>query len=480
MIFNTILAFPATPEIFLLSMICIVVLADLFVRQTTRAVTYFLTQLALVGTMLLVAQFYLVPTSILFNGSFILDQPACLLKIAILIISVFIFIYGRRYVYQRNIPTGDYYILSLFAIFGMLILVSAYSFLTLYLGLELASLPLYALIALQRDGVGNGEAAMKYFVMGAIASAMLLYGLSMLYGTTHSLDITTVAAAITTIPLSQQLLLVFSLVFVIAGIAFKFGAAPFHMWVPDVYQGAPTSVTLFIGTVPKVAALGMAIRLLVDALPHLVIQWQEILILVAVLSIVIGNMVAIVQTNLKRMLSYSAIAHMGYMLLGLLTATKNGYAAAMFYMFSYSIMSLAAFGILVLMSKAGVEVEQISDLRGLNARNPWLAFMMLLVMFSMAGIPPMVGFFAKLGVLEALIRVHMVVLAAFALIFAIVGAYYYLNVVKVMYFEAAETTEMTPIPIRIDAYLAISVNGLVLLLLGLFPSGLINLCRMAF
>lgn len=481
MSFQTMLSFPATPEIFLTAMTCLVLLVDLFVRQKKRACTYFLTQVTVLLTLFLVLRLIIAPMEariLLFDGSFVWDALAGLLKVAILAVTFFIFVYARDYIRERGIPQGEYYVLSLFSVLGMLVLVSAYNLITVYLGLELTSLPLYALVALQRDRAAGSEAAMKYFVMGAIASAMLLYGFSMLYGATHSLNINVIAAAIAAMPVQQQLILIFGLVFVIAGLAFKFGAVPFHMWVPDVYQGAPTSVTLFVGTVPKLAALGMTVRLLVDALPGLVIQWHEVLILIAILSIAVGNLVAIVQSNLKRMLSYSAIAHMGYMLLGVLVGTQKGYAAAVFYMMAYTIMSLGAFGMLVLLSKAGYEVEHIDDLRGLNAHNPWLAFMMLLVMFSMAGIPPSAGFFAKLGVLEALISVHNVWLATLALVFAIIGAYYYINVVKVMYFEEPE--EVQPVKVKWDVGLAITINGLLVLGLGLFPSGLINACRMAF
>lgn len=471
-------SFPALPEIFLTAMTCIVLLADLFIRQKTRLLTYALTQLTLIVTIFLVLRLQVVPRVVIFHGSFIWDQVASLLKSTILLISVFVFVYSRDYIRERAIPQGEYYVLSLFAILGMLVLVSAYSFLTIFLGLELTTLPLYALVALRRDVSVGTEAAMKFFVMGAIASGMLLYGMSMLYGATRSLDVVAVTQAISVAPFPQQMMLVFGLVFVIAGIAFKFGAVPFHMWVPDVYQGAPTSVTLFIGTVPKLAAFGMAVRLLIDALPALTIEWHQVLVLIAVLSIALGNLVAIVQHNIKRMLSYSAIAHIGYMLLGLLAATTNGFAAAMFYMIAYVIMSAGAFGVLVLLSKAGVEVEEVKDLRGLNTRNPWLAFMLLLVMFSMAGIPPSIGFFAKLGVLEALINIHMIWLAVFALLFAIIGAYYYLNVVKVMYFDEPET--VTSVTISPITQLVITINGFLVLGVGVFPSALINVCRQAF
>lgn len=474
MIFNNFI--PALPEIFLLSMICMVLLADIFVKRHT--VTYLLAQLALIGTASLVIWLYAEPAVVIFNNSYIWDSVAGLLKLFILTAGLFAFIYARTYISEHNIPQGEYYVLGLLSLLGMLVLVSAYSLLTLFLGLELVSLPLYAMVALQRNSAISAEAAMKYFVMGALASAMLLYGFSMIYGVTHQLNVNAIANNISSLSHTQQLPLLFGLVFAIAGVAFKLGAAPFHMWVPDVYQGAPTSVTLFVGSAPKIAAVGMAIRLIVQAMPSLMAQWQEVLIVMAVISIALGNIVAIVQTNLKRMLSYSAIAHIGYMLLGLLSATTEGYASAVFYIFSYAIMSLGAFALLVLLSQAGIEVEQIADLRGLNARSPWLAFIMLLIMFSMAGIPPTVGFFAKLGVLQALINVHKVWLATLALVFAIIGAYYYINVVKVMYFEEPE--ELKPVSTSKDMYAAISINGVAILLLGLFPNTLIELCRQAF
>jgi NADH-quinone oxidoreductase subunit N len=307
---------------------------------------------------------------------------------------------------------------------------------------------------------------------------MFLYGLSILYGATNSLMITDIAHIIAAKPFSHLLILYFALVFILAGAVFKLGAAPFHMWVPDVYQGAPAPVTLFIGSAPKIAALGLVFRILVDGMPSLSIEWQQVLVFVALASIVFGNIVAIVQTNIKRMLAYSSIAHMGYMSLGLIAATPDGYSSAMFYMFIYAIMATGAFAIVTLMSKSGIEAEHINDYRGLNTRNPWLAFMMLLLMFSMAGIPPTAGFFAKLGVLNALVHAHLVWLAAVALIFAVIGSYYYLAIVKVMYFE--EPAHKTPIATSPEMTAAISINCIVVLLLGLFPTVLINLCYVAF
>lgn len=468
----------ALPEIFLLGMICVVLLVDLFVPQKQRLLTYTLTQMTLLGVAILVIGLYKQPAQITFYGSYIWDPLAGLAKLFIVGSSIFAFVYARDYIKTRQILEGEYYLLGLFSILGMLVLVSAYSLLTLFLGIELFSLPLYAMVALQRNANLSAEAAMKYFVIGALASGMLLYGMSMLYGATHSLEISTMAKVIPTLVAGDRLLLIFGLVFVIAGVAFKLGAVPFHMWVPDVYQGAPTSVTLFVGSAPKIAAFVMAIRLLVDAMPALFMQWQQVFIVIAVLSIALGNIVAIVQANLKRMLAYSSISHMGYMVLGLIAGTPEGYASALFYIAVYALMSLGAFAMLVLLSKTGIEVERIEDLRGLNARSPWLAFMMLLIMFSMAGIPPTVGFFAKLGVLEALVSVDMVWLATVALVFAVVGAYYYLNVVKVMYFEEPE--KIIPVTSSLDARIAITINGLGILLLGLFPSTLIELCRQVF
>jgi len=346
------------------------------------------------------------------------------------------------------------------------------------LGLELLSLPIYAMVAMQRKSARCSEAAMKYFVIGGVASGLLLYGISILFGSTGSLDIPHIANAVAQTPIKEQVLLIFGLVFMIVGIFFKLGAAPFHMWAPDVYEGAPTAVTLFLGSAPKIAAFALAIRLLADAMPAISVQWQQVVIVIALTSMAWGNIVAIVQSNLKRMLAYSSIAHMGYMSLGLIAMSASGYSSAMFYILIYAIMSMGAFAILIILSKSGVEVEKISDLKGLNSRNPWLALMMLLLMFSMAGIPPTVGFFAKMGVLEALVSAHLVWLAAVALIFAVIGCYYYLAVVKVMYFEEPE--DYTPFTITKDLNIAITVNCVAVLVLGIFPTALIDLCRQAF
>lgn len=469
--------YPALPEIALLLMTCVILLLDLFVKQKSSLLTYSATQLSLLITLGLVIHLQRIPAQLLFHQHFTWDLVAYFIKLCILIFSLFAFVYARDSIKNLHIHSGEYYLLGLFSILGMLVLSSANSLLCLYLGLELLSFPLYAMVALQRQSSQGAEAAMKYFILGALASGLFLYGLSLLYGATHSLILPTIHQVLL-LGGQSSVLLSTALIFILAGIAFKIGAAPFQLWVPDVYQGAPTPVTLFISAAPKIAGLALAIRLLVDTVPSLLNYWQPLLAVIAILSFSLGNLVAIVQSNLKRMLAYSAIAHMGYGLLGLVAGTAMGYAMSLFYMLAYGLMALAAFGLLVVMSKSG-QVEQISDLRGLNARNPWLALMMLLAMFSMAGIPPTIGFFAKLGILEALISVHLLWIATLAIIFAIIGAYYYINVIKVMYFEEPEPT-IPRLMVASDAYLALSINAILLLVLGLFPSQIIWLAKAVF
>lgn len=464
------------PECFVLSMTLLVLLAGLI--STRKKFVYLLTQLTLIGALVITADRYIHAPTLSFAGHFVSDKMASLLDIFIFITSFFAFVYSRSYIKLRNIPQLEYYTLGLFSILGMMVMVSGHSLLVLFLGLELLSLPLYAMVAIQRDASLGSEAAVKFFVTGSLASAMLLYGFSLIYGATGSLDINNIAQIIAHNTHESRMILTFGLVFVLAGLAFKFGAAPFHMWVPDVYHGAPSSVTLFLASAPKIAVLGMTLRIFATALPSLLAETQQLIIVLAIVSMAIGNIVAIAQSNIKRMLAYSSIAHIGYMLLGIIAGTAEGYAAAAFYIITYAIMTVCAFGMIVLLSKAGFEGEEIQDLQGLNARNPWFAFMMLLAMFSMAGIPPIVGFFAKLGVLQALVNVHLVWLAAIALVFAIIGAYYYLRIVKVMYFE--EPTDATPLVEPLDLRMAMSINGVAILLLGLFPSTIITLCREAF
>lgn len=469
---------PAFPEMIVFSLGTLVLLVHAFFGQRRPIITYGAVQLIILMSAVFTLSFINEPTMLTFDNMFILDKFAVILKLFIELAVFLCFFYSRVYLADNNMPRGEYYILGLFAMLGMMVLVSSHHFLTLYLGIELMSLPVYAMVAMKRESGIAAEAAMKYFIIGAMASGMLLYGISMIYGATNNLEFSTVATAIANTAPDQKLILIFGLVFIMVGIAFKLGAVPFHMWLPDVYQGAPNAVTLFIASAPKIAALGMVVRLLVEAMPALQIQWQQDLIAIAILSMALGNFAAIVQANIKRMLAYSSIAHMGYMILGVIAANNQGYAASTFYIVTYSLMTLGSFGLLVLMSRAGYEVENISDFKGLNTRNPWLAFLMLIMMFSMAGVPPLVGFWAKVGVLKALVQVDLVWLAALALLFAIVGAYYYIRVVKVMYFEEPDSEQRYII--SNDMQLALTINGLSVLVLGLFPGWLFELCKSAF
>lgn len=472
----------ALPEIFLLCMASAILLIDVFLKERYSIVTYLLVQATVVITFLLVLPQYREYSQpiITFSGQYVVDKLAVLTKLFVLVASFFAFVYARQYIKDRHILRGEYYMLGLFAVLGMLIMASANTFLTLFLGLELLSLSLYAMVALQKDSRVATEAAMKYFVMGALASGLLLYGISMLYGITGSIEISTIGNVIQQGLHNQDQVIVLALIFILAGLLFKLGAVPFHMWVPDVYDGAPTSVTLFIASAPKIAAFSILIRVLVEATPTMNAMWSSILVIVAILSMFSGNLLAIAQTNIKRMLAYSSIAHMGYALLGVVAGphSTTGYSAAMFYIATYVIVAAGAFAIIALLSKQGIELDQLEHYRGLNARNPWLAFMMLLLMFSMAGVPPTVGFFAKLGLLEALVQAHYVWLAALALLFAIIGAYYYLRLVMLMYFEEPRDVLMEQhIAIAPGIMTAITLNGIAALALGLLPSALIDICR---
>ena len=468
----------AWPEIFLLIMACVVLLADVFTPDARRQSTYHLAQLSLVVTLLLIGfsnggnvrEFA-------FNGAFVSDQLSHVLKFSLVGIVFFVFIYSREYLQQRNIFKGEFYVLGLFGTLGMMIMVSAHQFLSLYLGLELLSLSLYSMVAFDRDNPNASEAAMKYFVLGAIASGMLLYGMSMIYGATGSLDLRQIALAIG-LEHKLNMVLVFGLVFMVIGLAFKLGAVPFHMWIPDVYHGAPTAVTTFIASAPKIAGFAIAIRLLVEGMGHLHADWLGMLMILSILSMALGNIIAIAQANLKRMLAYSTISHVGFILLGILSGTADGYAAAMFYTLTYALMSLGAFGMIILLTRAGFEAENIDDFKGLNQRSPWFALMMLILMFSMAGVPPTVGFWAKLTVLKAVVHIDMLWLALVAVFFSIIGVYYYLRIVKVMYFDKPEDTQ--PLNKSADMQLALSANGVAILALGFYPGALMALCVAVF
>ena len=464
---------PLLPEIFVLSMACIILVVEAFVGTKWRHISYVLSQLTLLAAALLTWNMLDTETVVVLGGTFIHDPMAALLKTSIFLITVGAFVYARSFHTSKGPFRGEYYVLGLFAVLGTMIMVSAHSLLTIYLGLELLSLSLYAMVAFDRDSPVASEAAMKYFVLGALASGMLLYGMSMMYGATGSLDLGEIAQALSE-PGQNSMILIFGLCFIVVGLAFKFGAVPFHMWVPDVYDGAPTAVTLFIGSAPKIAAFAMAMRLLVESLGSLSVDWQAMLIIMSVLSLALGNVVAIAQTSIKRMLAYSTISHVGFLLLGLLAGTTEGYSASMFYAITYALMAIGGFGMIILISRAGYEANNLDDFKGLNDRSPWFAFMMLILMFSMAGVPPTVGFYAKLSVLQAIIHVDLVWLALVAVFFSIIGAFYYIRLVKLMYFDKSETEE--PLTVSADMQIAISVNGLLVLGLGLFPGGLLALC----
>lgn len=468
----------ALPEIFVFSMVGIVLLIDIFLGKRFRSLTYLVSQLTLViAFAFTICQFGDYRT-VAFDGLFVTDDIAVLLKSFIYICVIFAFIYARNYNEERQIARGEYYILGLFSVLGMMVLVSANALLTIYLGLELMSLPMYAMVALNRKDRKASEAAMKYFIMGAVASGMLLYGMSMLYGITGSMDISIIETRIGEVLSQQPLMVSFAVVFLVVGVSFKLALVPFHMWAPDVYQGAPSSMTMFLSSAPKIAAIGMAIRLLVFAMAMVQALWQELFIIVAILSVVLGNVFAMAQTNIKRMLAYSGVAHMGFVLFGLIAGNSEGYAASLYYILVYGVMSVAGFALVVMLSKQGFEAELISDLKGLNQKSPWLAFMMLVVMFSMAGVPPTVGFFTKFLVLKALISAGFLTLAIIALLFAVVGAFYYIRIVKTMYFDAPD--EAVNFACRKELVLVFSINALALLLAGLFPNALISACLQAF
>jgi NADH-quinone oxidoreductase subunit N len=466
---------PVLPEIFVLLMLCVILILDLFLADDLRFISYGLTLLTLLGAAAITASTSTLPSHG-FSNMFVDDALSDALKLMLYGVVGTVLIYSRGYIQSRGLYRGEFFVLMLFAMLGMMVMISGSHFLTLYLGLELLSLSQYALVALQRDSKVATEAAMKYFVLGALASGMLLYGMSMIYGVTGSLEVAKVAAVL---PHLNHLntVLVFGLVFVIAGLAFKLGVVPFHMWIPDVYQGAPTAVTLFIGSAPKIAAFAFVMRLLIDGLGGLVSDWQPMLALMALLSIAIGNITAIAQTNIKRMLAYSTISHMGFLLLGFLARSENGYSSGMFYVVVYVLMSLAGFGMILLLSRAGFEADQLQDFKGLNRRSPWYAFLMLLVMVSMAGIPPTVGFYAKLAVLQAALQAGYLWLVVAAVLLSVIGAFYYLRIVKLMYFD--EPADTAPIQVNADMSVLISANALAILALGILPQPLMALCANA-
>ncbi|GHU26314.1 NADH-quinone oxidoreductase subunit N [Betaproteobacteria bacterium] len=471
----------ASAEIFVLAMACLTLLVDAFVKDKKRTVTYVLTQLALVGAAVATFATSSEQVSYTFSNMFVGDLMGDLLKYLVYISVIVGLFYSRAYILDRpEMAKGEFYVLSLFATLGMMVMISASHFLTVYIGIEMLSLSLYAMVALDRNSIASTEAGMKYFVLGALASGFLLYGMSMLYGATGTLEIPMLSERL--FRGEGDFIVSFGLVFVIAGIAFKLGVVPFHMWIPDVYHGAPTAVTLFIASAPKLAAFAVVIRVLVNGLIFVSKDWQMMLIILSVLSMAVGNFAAIAQTNIKRMLAYSAISHMGFMLIGMSTGVFQGdprfivdaYSSSMFYVVTYVLASLGAFGTILLLSRAGFESDEISDFAGLNKRNSWYAAIMMMMMFSMAGIPFFVGFFAKFSVLQAAVASDQMWFAIAAIFFSLVGAYYYLRVVKVMYFDPPAST--VPITATADVKLLLSVNGLAVALIGIFPNALMVLC----
>ncbi|WP_029363019.1 NADH-quinone oxidoreductase subunit NuoN [Herbaspirillum lusitanum] len=481
---------PVYPEIFLLIATSVILLIDMFLPDAKRVITYVLSLLALVVCAVLTFTNYASGETVYtFSNMFVSDPLSSLLKLFSYLAIGLTLIYGRQYNSDRGIVGGghlggEFYALALFALLGQMVMISGNSFLSIYLGLELMSLSLYALVALRRDHAASTEAGMKYFILGALASGFLLYGISMLYGATGSLELNDVFRAIVSGTVDRNVL-VFGIVFVVAGLAFKLGAVPFHMWVPDVYHGAPTPMTLLIGGAPKLAAFAMVFRILVEGLLPLAIDWQQMLMVLAVLSIIVGNVTAIAQTNIKRMLAYSTISHMGFMLLGMMSGVVDGnlfqavnaYSSSLFYAITYVLTTLGTFGVILLMARSGFEADTLDDFKGLNQRSPWFAGIMLVLMFSLAGIPPMVGFYAKLSVLQAVLGTGQIWLAVLAVVFSLVGAFYYLRVIKNMYFD--DPADSGKITASFDVRIALSLNGIAALGLGLWPGHLMDACTNA-
>ena len=506
--------YPVSAEIFLLFMACVILIVDLFVRDKKNTLSFVLTQLTLLGAALITvftsarllslliavvlgpeAATDLTPRFVealgipvgdeityTFSKLYVDDLMGDLLKLMLYLTVMLVLFYSRAYLLDRaQMAKGEYYTLTLFATLGMMVMISANNLVMVYIGIELLSLSLYALVALNRDSIPATEAAMKYFVLGALASGLLLYGMSMIYGATGSLEITAIAERLFS-GQANKTILGFGVVFLVSGIAFKLGVVPFHMWIPDVYHGAPTPVTLFIASAPKLAAFAIVIRLLVNGLIVASQDWQAMLLILSVLSMAVGNFAAIAQTNLKRMLAYSAISHMGFMLLGLVTGVVGGdaryalnaYSSSMFYVITYVLTSAGTFGMILLLSRSGFESDEINDFAGLNKRSPWFAAVMMMMMFSMAGVPFFVGFFAKFSVLQAVVAAGYMWLAIAAVFFSLVGAYYYLRVVKVMYFDPPANT--SPIAAPMNAKVLMSANGMAVALLGIFPQTLMSLC----
>ncbi len=480
---------PLHAEIFLVVAACAILLIDMFSKDEKRNLTYILSLLTLAGCAVFTwIDFRAGTTTYTFYNMFVSDPMANLLKLFTYLAVGVTLVYSRQYASERGMMSGhmggEFYVLALFTTLGQMIMISGNNMLPIYLGLELMSLSLYALVAMRRDHAISTEASMKYFILGSLASGFMLYGISMIYGATGSLDITTIAqrAAANT---ANHTILVFGLVFLVAGMAFKLGAVPFHMWVPDVYQGAPTAVTLLLGAAPKLASFAMMLRILVEGLLPLAFDWQQMLLALGVLSLAVGNLTAIAQTNLKRMLAYSTIAQLGFVMLAMMSGVVGGdashapvaYSAAMYYTITYVLTTLGSFGLIMMLARAGFEAEELSDFRGLAKRSPWFAIVMTALMFSLAGVPPMMGFMAKWAVLQAVVETGQLWLAIVAVLFSLIGAFYYLRVVKTMWFD--DVADASPIVTPVDMRVVLSLNGVLVVVLGVVPGGLLAACLSA-
>ncbi len=464
---------PAGAEMFLLAAACVVLLVDVFLDDERRWVTYLLSLVALAGAAFVTSALAGPGRTVALFGHYVADPMGTVLKLVNYPVVAVALLYSRDYLAQRGLFKGEYFVLALFAVLGINVMISSGSLLSMYLGIEILSLALYAMVAFDRDNGIAAESAMKYFVLGAMASGVLLYGISIVYGVTGTFMLDSLARGVSGYG-PDDIGLLFGLVFIVVGVAFKFGAVPFHMWLPDTYHGAPTAVTLFLGSAPKIASFALAIRVLAEGLGGLVDAWQDMLVVLSVLSMALGNVIAIAQTNIKRMLAYSTISHVGFILLGILAGTAEGYQAAMFYTVTYVIMALGSFGMIILLSRQGFEADQLDDFRGLNRRSPWFAFMMLVLMFGSAGVPPMVGFWAKVQVISAVLDVGLDWLAVAAVLFSVIGAYYYLRIVKLMYFDPPAGQE--PIEAGAGFRWVLSANALAVLWLGILPGWLLQLC----
>jgi NADH-quinone oxidoreductase subunit N len=468
----------AAPEMTLLGLICVVLIADLFVEDERRVMTFWMSIAALAITAWSLFATAPIDRVVVFDGSYVSDPLSQILKLTAVGFVAVAYLYARDYLRVNDLHKGEYYILGLFGLLGMMIMISANSLLTMYLGLETLALSLYALVAIDRNNAMAAESAMKYFILGAIASGALLYGISWIYGVTGTLKFDEIAATIVANPGLSNLPLWVGLAFLIVGIGFKFGAVPFHMWLPDVYQGARTPVTLYIATAPKLAALAFTLRMLVDGLGGLHDVWSDMIMVIAVLSLLVGNVIAIAQTNIKRMLGYSTIAHVGFILLAIFCGTEKGYAGALFYTLTYIVAAAGSFGIIILLSRRGYDAENLADFKGLNARSPWFALMMMFLMFSLAGVPPFIGFFGKLNVIDAILSSGYPGLAVLMVLASVVGAFYYLRVVWYMYFEQGE--DQAVLQASTDTRLVLSLNGVAVLALGIVPGWLWALCTAIF